>query len=220
MNGILFMHPHSMKPETIDTILKLTGLSSEILDRIIARYLEPERHYHGLEHIQRMFTMAAAKNVVPTRAQALAILYHDAVYIPGSTHGQNEMLSALLLRQHGNGGLVPAHIIDEAVTIIHDTINHTASIDSSRLVLDLDLSGLGAPWEQFHADSEAVFREVQHLVRNAQDYYERRAAFFETLCKRTQIYLLPDFSSLEPIARQNMQRTIDDVRGARDMANG
>ncbi len=212
------MYTHSMNPETFNTIRELTGLSSEILDRVIARYLEPERHYHGLEHIQRMFTMAAAKNVVPTRAQALAILYHDAVDVPGSTHGQNEKLSALLLRQHAHGGLAPAHIIDEAVALIHDTINHTASIDSSRLVLDLDLSGLGCQWEQFHADSEAVFREVQHLVRDAQDYYERRAAFFETLCKRTQIYLLPDFASLEPIARLNMRRTIDDVRAARDMA--
>ena len=201
-----------MKTETINTIRELTGLSSEMLDRVIARYLEPERHYHGLEHIRRMFRTAAARHLTPSRAQALAILYHDAVYVPGSTDGQNEKLSALLLRQHVHGSRVPVEITEEAVTIIHDTINHTASIDSSRLVLDLDLSGLGAPWEQFQADSEAVFQEVQHLVRDAQDYYERRAAFFEALCKRTQIYLLPGFAALEQIARQNMQRTIDNVR--------
>lgn len=213
MIGILFMHAHSMKSDIISVIRELTGISSEILDRVIDRYMEPERHYHGLEHIQRMFKMAAAKNITPSRAQALAILYHDVVYIPGSINGQNEMLSALLLRQHAHGGLVPAQVVDEAVTIIHDTISHTASHHSSRLVLDLDLSGLGAHWEQFHADSEAVFREVQHLVRDAQDYYERRAAFFEALCERTQIFLLPDFAPLEPVARQNMQQTIYAVRG-------
>lgn len=198
----------SKHPWSTAQLAVATGLPDDVIARVIERYNEPERYYHNLGHIQRMFSLAWSCSIHPTRAQALAILYHDAVYVPGATDGMNEQLSALLLRQHAHGHATEAQI-NEATRIIHDTILHQPTGDSSRLVLDLDLAGLGASLQSFLADGEAIYQEVKHLVADRQEYNQRRWAFFKLLCKRPRIYQMPEFAPLEPLARANMSKVID-----------
>src|SRR5690606_15314461 len=164
----------SKHPWSTAQLAVATGLPDDVVARVIERYNEPERCYHNLGHIQRMFTLAWSCSFSPTRAQALAILYHDAVYVPGASDGMNEKLSALLLRQHAHQHATEAQI-DEASRIIHDTIVHKPTGESSKLVLDLDLAGLGASLQSFLADGEAVYQEVKHLVAGRHEYSQRRA---------------------------------------------
>jgi hypothetical protein len=155
---------------------------------IAAFYDEPHRHYHARAHIREMFDHAVASGLRLSPAQALAVLFHDAVYVPGAPRGSNEMMSAQLMRVYC--GALAAPLLDRAYGIIIDTADHVASCAESELVLDLDLMRLGAAPDDFARYSNAVFDEQRPLIVLADDgeargfFESRRAPFFDRLLAR------------------------------------
>lgn len=149
----------------------------EWLQAALAHYDEPHRVYHAREHILALFEEAAARDLELSSEQALAVLYHDAVYVPGAPEGANERLSALMLRAD-LARLDPQPTrgirLELATRIIEDTVRHEPTVTESALVLDLDLLPLAARPEHFHAYTEMVWLENRHLL---QTYAKPRAAF-------------------------------------------
>ena len=86
-----------------------------------------------------------------TVLQALAVLFHDAVYVPGCEH--NEAASAALIETMVDE--VDDDVLRRAMQIVLDTCTHTPTTPDAATVLDLDLYRLAAPAEAFDAYTAA-----------------------------------------------------------------
>ncbi|WP_236903977.1 DUF1653 domain-containing protein [Cupriavidus malaysiensis] len=175
----------------------------------LACYDAPYRHYHDRRHVLEMFEAARARGIRLTPAQALAVLFHDAVYVPGCEH--NEAASAALLPSVATG--VAADMLALAARIVLDTRAHVPSVDEAETVLDLDLLRLAAPADAFAAHTEAVFAENRALLAAQtglrdealyQDFLRRRIAFLQALAQRERLFLTPAFADCEAAARANI----------------
>jgi len=196
------------------------GLSPCRIREVAACYDEPHRRYHARAHIREMLDHAVGHALPLSAAQALAVLFHDAVYVPGAPRGSNELMSAQLMRVYCSA--MDAPLLDLAYRIIIDTADHVASRAESELVLDLDLMRLGARPEDFVRYSNEVFDEQRPLItladdRAAREFFEsRRAPFFDRLLARPRIFCLDAFRArFEAAARSNMGRVVARFR-ARD----
>lgn len=109
--------------------LVATGFSAAHIDVVLALCDEPHRAYHDARHLWQMLGEAARLAIVLLPAQALAVLFHDAVCVPGATPGANEALSAQLLRICGQG--VEVSVVAQATAIIADTAQHVPTSSRS-----------------------------------------------------------------------------------------
>ena len=179
------------------------------LDELLRAYSEPGRHYHNLDHIAALLELLDRHgNDVRNRdAIELAIVFHDAVYVP--TRSDNEAASAALtrarLRELGAGDA----LVSEVERLILAT-RHGASMAEAygdpdlALLLDLDLSILGAERPAYAAYAHAIRREYAIVP---DDLYRpvRRRVLAEFLA-RPSIYATPRLRDLwETAARANLQ---------------
>jgi predicted metal-dependent HD superfamily phosphohydrolase len=185
-------------------------LSEARLHAVLARYDEPQRFYHDRDHVLLLFQMATDLELQLSLEQALALLYHDAVYVPGACSGENERLSALLLRADAarfGSELLDLVNIDIAAQIIEDTARHEPTIGASELVLDLDLLPLAAPSPWFRAYNELTWLEYRHLFQQYPQpravFDAKRAAFLRVLAARGPLFRV--LTEHEAHARENIQ---------------
>ena len=59
-------------------------------------YAQPHRGYHNAGHLDEMIVLAREHTPDLDEGEQLALLFHDAVYVPGVPQGDNEWLSAVL----------------------------------------------------------------------------------------------------------------------------
>lgn len=197
--------------------LVAAGFPAPRIDTVLAYYREPHRRYHDQRHIRQMLDDAARFDIALSPAQALAVLFHDSVYVPGATHGANEALSAQLLRVFADD--LDARLVQEAAAIVIDTARHQPSFLAATTVLDLDLLRLAAPAAEFDRNSLELFVEL-HPLSTADDPERRRAfalrqiRFFENLLARPRIYHTPAvFARCETVARANLRAAIGQSTG-------
>ena len=154
------------------------------------RYREPWRHYHTLEHIAYCLSVFDRFKHLAHHPDPLelAIYYHDAVYDIGVPARQNEERSAELARITlvalglGNG---EANIVKQMV--LATTHDHVPGASDDKLIVDIDLAGLGAPWpvflqnnrnvrEEYRSVPEDKFREGNGKILG--QFLERRPLFY------------------------------------------
>lgn len=162
-----------------------------------ARYAEPHRHYHTLEHISEM------AGLLPHASETVraAVWFHDAVYGGGS----NEHRSAVLAREALTELSWPGDAIGEVERMIVATIDH----DASRLppehhpFLDADLAILGSPIARYAQYVEQVRQEYAHIPEAI--FRSGRAAILRKYLARPRIYVTAEFfARFEPRARINI----------------
>ncbi|SOZ37242.1 conserved protein of unknown function [Cupriavidus neocaledonicus] len=191
-----------------------------VLD-VLALHDTPYRRYHDRRHILEMFEAAHARGVALDRAQALAVLCHDAVYVPGCEH--NEAASAAMIESVAPGEA--RAVLERAARIVLDTRDHRPSSADAQIVLDLDLFRLAAPPDVFDRHSQDVFAENRALLaaRTGKqgdallaEFMRRRAAFLSHLAQRLQLFLTAAFADCEALARANIARAVAAAEGASD----
>jgi predicted metal-dependent HD superfamily phosphohydrolase len=198
-------------PDWPDCLRCLDFLPRATVLAVLALYDAPYRHYHDRSHVMEMFELAHARGVSLMPAQALAVLFHDAVYVPGSPH--NEAASAALIATMAAG--VAPDLVQAAARIVLDTGTHTPVAPDGGPVLDLDLYRLASPAEQFERYSDDVFAENAGVLaahtglqgpalRAAFD--ARRAAFMAQLAARPRLFHTDAFADCEAPARANLAR--------------
>lgn len=199
--------------------LLAAGFPPARIDQALAFYDEPHRAYHNREHLREMFDAAVEMKQPLSAAQSLALIFHDAVYVPGAPRGSNELLSAQLMRVY-SAGLEPA-VVDCAYGIVLDTAEHIARSAAAEWVLDLDLMRLAARPEDFDRYSRQVFAEQRPLIAIADDaealafFSARRIPFFQQLLGRAWIYCTPAARArFEAAARENLRRAIGAAQGS------
>jgi predicted metal-dependent HD superfamily phosphohydrolase len=180
-----------------------------IFEELRARYDEPHRAYHTLQHLEECLSWFAQTRPLfrhPGEV-AFALFYHDAIY---DTHAQdNEKRSAELANDvigeyvRGNANA------DQVNGLIMATTHDASPADpDAQLLVDIDLSILGA--------SSARFGEYELQIRKEFDWVDRiafrdgRRKVLAHFLDRAAIYSTPFFQErLEKQARDNLAHSIE-----------
>jgi predicted metal-dependent HD superfamily phosphohydrolase len=174
-------------------------------------YKEPHRHYHTLGHLSQCLREldGARDQLEEAKATEMAIWFHDIIYVYGAR--DNEARSAEFFREAAGGGM-PADFVDRVCEFIMAT-RHTGSAgdEAVALLVDIDLSGFGLPWEAYLADSDALRREADG-IGDAQ-YYQGKLRFLEELQRWPSLYQSSHFRErLETRAQSNITRYTNELR--------
>ncbi len=179
-----------------------------LFEELAGRYAEPGRRYHTLVHVEECL---AEFSVVRHLAEAplaleFALWYHDVVY--DTRAKDNERRSGIIARARlvENNFPLPLGILVEELIV---ATAHTAPplhMDAALLV-DIDLSILGKPWERYDVYRQQIREEygwVEQPVFNA-----GRSEVLNGFLKRPAIYMTDYFrGKYETQARWNMEREL------------
>lgn len=188
-------------------------IDQTLRDELVALYAAPDRHYHGLSHIEAMLELARRHRAEMADAEAVeaAIWFHDAVY--DSRAKDNEAASAALAAGKLAGRVEPARLARIVAMIEATARHHLPELDTEQalgdaaLFLDMDLAVLGAAPEIFDAYEEAVRREYDWVPEPL--WRSGRAAVLADFLKRPQLFHTEAFRHrLEAQARGNIARSI------------
>jgi predicted metal-dependent HD superfamily phosphohydrolase len=164
-------------------------------------------------HIEALlghFETFAAQMHDPSRV-LWALYWHDAIYDP--MRGDNEALSADLLRAEG-AGVLPDAALEEAAVIIEATAKHQlperlegGALSDAALFLDMDLSILGAREAVFDVYEDNIRHEYSFVPEEV--YRTARANILKGFLGRDKLYFTDDCGALwEAPARANLARSI------------
>lgn len=176
---------------------------------LLARWSEPQRHYHTLAHLEACLAgldthraLAAAPAAVET-----ALWFHDAIYDPRGP--DNEARSAALAA----GVLRSARVADATLAQVERLILATQTHEpndadpDTALLLDLDLAILGAAPAAYQAYAAAIRREYAWVPEA--DYRRKRAAVLARFLQRPRLYRTAlFFARHEAAARANLAAEI------------
>lgn len=187
------------------------GSSPELMQlhaEIEARYSEPHRHYHTLQHLSECFEKVTA--LLPLAEHPpevlLALWFHDAIY--DTQRLDNEERSAIWARDQAIELGVDAAAAQRIYDLVMAT-RHAAEpvgIDAQVLV-DADLAVLGASVARFDEYEVQVRQEYAWVPEPV--FRRKRAEVLKGFLARPQIYSTSVFRQrYEEQARSNLQRSI------------
>jgi predicted metal-dependent HD superfamily phosphohydrolase len=187
-------------PELRGCWLSLLPSGEAAFDDLVARYAEPHRRYHTLDHVRDVLDSL----VDAGPALLFAAWFHDAVYDPRAS--DNEEQSAELMRRVLAANGVAPDVLEETARLILLTKTHTAELcdwDGYEL-LDADLAILGASEAEYDAYAAAIRAEYDWVPEEA--YRAGRATVLRRFLERRRIYRRT--WEREEAARRNLVREI------------
>ncbi|VVJ16995.1 COG4339 metal-dependent phosphohydrolase [Amycolatopsis camponoti] len=167
-----------------DAVAALGGVS-DAWPRLEARYAEPHRRYHTLDHAAAVARdsawLAGDLGDVERAIVAVAAWTHDVVY--DANPGEDERASARWARE-ALDGVAETHQ-KRVEGLILATIKHDAPPDDrlATALLDADLAILGAPEERYSTYARAVREEYAKYPDDI--WREGRIAVLEGMLSRT-----------------------------------
>ena len=180
-----------------------------LLDVVERAYASPGRAYHTLDHVREVLReFDRVDNDLgweKPREIYLAILFHDAIYVPGAH--DNEAKSAELAR-----ATISDVDVAYVVKLIEDTARHgrltPSDVDRDEaLFLDCDMAILGADPERFDAYDRQIALEYAAIPPGA--YAAGRRAFLQGLLAKPRIFLSEHMHDrLDACARANLARAL------------
>jgi len=185
-----------------------------LLPHLLARYAEPHRKYHGIEHLDaclRQFELLRGVAERPCEVQ-LALWFHDAIYDLGRRDNEQRSAdwahTALLAAGAGMASAQRAHAL--VMVTCHDRPPLTLD---QQVLLDVDLSILGQPRAVFEAYEQQIaneFASVPLVQRRV-----RRSAILQQFLDRPRIYHTDLFHQrCEAQARANLAWSIGQLAAA------
>jgi predicted metal-dependent HD superfamily phosphohydrolase len=182
-----------------------------VLDELLAAYRQPLRHYHNVGHVASLLRLLDENGhgVTDRTAVELAILFHDAIYDP--TRHDNEQASADLAGERlgalGFGGKLIEKVKTYILATQHGQTASTTGDADLTLLLDLDLSILGAASAEYRVYAQAIRHEYGHVT--AELYRLGRRRVLEGFLARDRIYRTDRLHALwDARARANMAEEI------------
>ena len=203
---------NTTRTESAAAVVRLQAIWDETLRdqpetgaRVIARYAEPQRRYHTVEHLaavqDRITEFATADHDV--FLVRLAGFYHDAIYDIPSRELTNEEASARQSRRDlGRAGLEQEDL-NEVARLIRLTATHVPGSrdQNGELLCDADLAVLGGSPEAYAQYVAQVTAEYAHLPRL--DFVRGRFQILRELASR-DLFFTPRGRSLNGRARFNL----------------
>lgn len=189
--------------------LGVAAPETDLLDVLQARYAEPHRKYHTMQHLDECFI-----NFDQVRVEAvheaeieLALWFHDAIY--ELRNHDNEQRSADWARTE----LLQAGGLQVCADRVHALVmatchNAMPEAHDAKLLVDVDLSILGAPtarFDEYETQVRAEYAWVPELV-----YRNKRASILQAFLDRNNLYNTQYFRArCEDQARENLKRSIN-----------
>ena len=205
-----------MTPERWIVLWKRLGARSgpeSIFESVAERYSEPHRAYHTLAHVARCLWELDRSRELAERAEEveLALWLHDVIYDPHAA--DNEERSAAFAGKLMHEGGLPEDLRGRVAALIRATDHHEepAPKGDAALVVDIDLSVLGAPPAEFDLYERQVRQEYRHLADDA--FRRGRRAFLERFLARPSLYRTETFRlRYEDAARANVARSVERLK--------
>ena len=142
---------------------------------------------HALSHLDAALTNLNEFDLDGTERDIVewALWFHDAIYDP--TAADNEERSAVLAEEQIDHHL-PDSMVAEIARLVRLTAGHVveAGDQLGGIMIDVDLSILGAPADAYDEYTVGVRREYNH--RGDDDFREGRGTFLEGMLDRSQIF--------------------------------
>ncbi len=205
--------PASGTPVPEDATVTLPQAQAEALREAYASPLRAYHHFgHVVETLAQFRSVAEGPGWHAPDTVRLALLYHDAIYVPG--RNDNEARSADLAREHLRRWPPAVDVdIDRVVALILLTARHgglhggdfpdSPEGEDTRRFLDCDMAILGAAPDAFAAYDRAIAEEYRAVPRWL--YRRKRRAFFCMLLDSDRIFLSDFFRDrFEVAARRNL----------------
>ena len=186
---------------------------------LLARWTEPARCYHTTRHLVEMFWALEAledAGEIDDRQCSVARLaawFHDAIYDPAASRGDNEADSVALARDTLKLLGVAHEDVDTIDRLIRLTVSHDGHVAQRQdaAFLDADLWILSAPQERFDGYCAQVREEYAHVPDPL--YRHGRAAILGPLLHRGTIYRTKHaLHGWETAARINIGRELSRLR--------
>jgi predicted metal-dependent HD superfamily phosphohydrolase len=179
-----------------------------LFEEVMARYAEPQRHYHTQRHLEECFEVLDTVHGEAERPGEveLALWFHDAVY--DTRRHDNEQRSAVWAREVANrAGLEPG-VGERVAALIMATRHDAVPVGTDACVLvDIDLAILGADAQRFD-EHERDVRAEYGWVPGVTFRAERRK-ILQRLLAREVLYNTPRMrESHEVRARANLRRSL------------
>ena len=178
-----------------------------VFEKMHSAYAADSRHYQNAMHIEdclckldRFQAYAANPALI-----ALALFYHDIVY--DSRRADNEERSAVWAQEDLSAAALDTAAIQNIHDMIRATQTHQGADADTQLLLDIDLSILGAEAEAFAAYDQAI--QAEYAWVNAADYAAGRKKVLAHFLQRERIYLTPVIAAAyEQQARHNLSQAL------------
>lgn len=181
-----------------------------LFDDIIARYSEPHRQYHTVEHLAAVLRhidkLIKVEGVTNPKALQLAGWFHDAVHELASP--TNEADSAALARAELSKRGVSDALCDRVAALVEMTGHDkppSGDIQAA-VLLDADLAILAAPVEVYDAYVAAIRDEYAFVP---DEVFRRGRAVVLRQLMEGKIFNTKSMSTLEPAARKNLERELE-----------
>ncbi len=179
-----------------------------LLAEVVLRYGAAGRHYHTLQHLGECFAMLdGARHLAERPAELeLALWFHDAVY-DTRAHDNEASSAAWAERSLIAGGASEAvgwRLSELILATKHDAV---PGDPDTRLLVDVDLSILGADVSRFDEYERQVRREYAWVPDDA--FRVGRARVLSAFLERRSIYDTKWFiERLEHRAQANLNRSL------------
>ena len=182
-----------------------------LLTEIVARYSEPHRFYHTLQHLRECFSVLDLASHLARRLGEvqLALWFHDAFY---DTRAQNnEERSA----QWAEESLIAGGASSDAAAQVRELVlatkhNAVPEEEDAKLLVDVDLSILGAAEPRFAEYERQVRQEYGWVPEDT--FRQGRARLLASFLNRSSIYSTAWFASrLEEQARKNLSCSLKEL---------
>ena len=183
---------------------------------LLARWSEPQRHYHTGEHLSAVLEVVDAHAGLaphPERVR-LAAWLHDAVYDPRALGDANERDSAEFAAGLLGTLGVPDEVAADVARLVGLTAGHATGDDDpdGELLCDADLAVLAGDDEAYAAYTAAIRREYAHVPDDA--FRGGRTQVLTALLELPSIYrLAPLRAAWEDRARANLAAELAVLNG-------
>ena len=178
---------------------------------LLRHYSGPCRYYHNQNHIAHCLSEfdSTARLIRDKDAVEMAIWFHDIILEPAEA--DNEKRSAALFRTLSTGCLTNELIEKVYEFILATAHRHTPRNTDESFLLDIDLSSLGSPWEQFLKNTSDVIEEYGNSSNEEMSCPNLK--FLMKLLEKERIFLTEFFyARYEAKARENIQRYIAQLK--------
>ena len=172
-------------------------------------YEAPERRFHNLDHIRdclRRFDEVAPL-LQDRDAVELALWFHDAVYDVGATTNERRSAELFLALSAGARFVFRHHVCGLIMATRHARRIHG---NDRTFMVDIDLSGFGAPWEEFMRNGARLREEAANQTDD--QYRAGQVVFLGRLQLRPQFFFTDYFRDrCEAQARENLTRVLAEL---------
>lgn len=183
----------------IDTLKKGAGsnrdLDRQVFEEIYRKYWEPHRFYHTVGHLHYCFSMLDYMIPNPPKSGLVefSLWYHDFVYDPHSDDNEERSAEVAVDRLTHVLELPMPYALQVGQLILATKHTEEPQTREAQILLDVDLSILGAPREVFDLYELRINREYSWVPEAA--YRARRSAVLQGFLDRPRIYSTPEFQS-------------------------